>query len=297
MKTISAGTVALCFTSPPYALTTQKAYGNETQADYVAWLRSFVPEIRRVLSDTGSFCLNLGGAWEPGQPTKSLYLYDVLAALVRQDGFHLAQEFFWYNPSKLPSPAEWVNVRRVRVKDAVEVVWWLTKTPHVKADNRRVLVAYSEAMQKLLRAGGMKGTTRPSGHNLREGKFAQDRGGAIPSNLLSFPNTDSKSLYLRECRARGVKPHPARFPPALPNFFIRFLTEPGDLVLDPFAGSNVTGAVAESLGRRWVSCEVDEAYLRASALRFPHAVFHDAPSAPSVPGEPTCPPQARTTTV
>lgn len=54
----------------------------------------------------------------------------------------------------------------------------------------------------------------------------------------------------------------------LPEFFIRFLTRPGDLVVDIFAGSNTTGAVAEAEGRNWLAFEADLEYLAASAFRF-----------------------------
>jgi site-specific DNA-methyltransferase (cytosine-N4-specific) len=174
----------------------------------------------------------------------------------------------------LPSPAEWVTVRRTRVKDAVDPVWWLSKTPDPKASNWRVLRPYSDSMKKLLE-NGYKAQLRPSGHDISE-HFSKDNQGAIPPNLLSMANTDSNSTYLRECRQRGIKPHPARFPHGLPEFFIRFLTDPGDLVLDPFAGSNVTGEVAERLGRRWLAFELVEEYLEASKFRFP-ALYEQLP--------------------
>jgi site-specific DNA-methyltransferase (cytosine-N4-specific) len=180
-------------------------------------------------------------------------------------GFHLAQECFWYNPAKLPSPAEWVNVRRVRIKDAVEYVWWFGRSSMPKADNRHVLVEYSNDMKRLLRKG-YRAKERPSGHKITN-KFA-DRGGSIPSNVLERGNNESNSEYIRLCQEKGLKLHPARFPSALPEFFIRFLTCPGDLVLDPFAGSNTTGAVAENLARRWLAFELEAKYVESSRLRF-----------------------------
>jgi site-specific DNA-methyltransferase (cytosine-N4-specific) len=84
--------------------------------------------------------------------------------LCREFDFHLAQEFFWWNPSKLPTPAEWVNIRRVRVKDAINCIWWLSRTPWPKASNRRVLIPYSDSMEELLK-NGYKAKRRPSGHD------------------------------------------------------------------------------------------------------------------------------------
>jgi len=180
--------------------------------------------------------------------------------------FHLAQEFFWYNPSKLPTPAEWVTVRRIRVKDAVDFVWWLSKTPHPSANNRNVLKDYSESMRDLLKKG-YKAKLRPSGHDISN-NFQRDHGGAIPPNLLVIANTESNSRYLRACREADLKAHPARFPARLPEFFIKFLTQKGDIVLDPFGGSNVTGEVAEKMDRRWLCFELLEEYLKGSKYRF-----------------------------
>ncbi len=108
---------------------------------------------------------------------------------------------------------------------------------------------------------------RPSGHDIGRG-FAKDNGGAIPPNLLSFPNTESNGAYMDACKLVGIETHPARFPAKLPEFFIRMLTEPGDTVLDIFAGSNTTGQVAEAEGRHWIAFEERRDYTAASAFRF-----------------------------
>ena len=252
MRGLEDGSVNLVMTSPPYALHFKKEYGNESQADYIQWFLPFAREIRRLLADDGSFVLDIGGAWTPGRPTRSLYHFELLIALCRSVGFHLAQEFYWYNPAKLPAPAEWVTVRRIRVKDSVECVWWLSKTPHPKADNQRVLAEYSPDMKRLIRRG-YRPAVRPSGHVITS-KF-KDRGGAIPPNLLTWGNNDSNGQYLSRCKKHDLKPHPARFPIQLPTFFIRFLTDPDDLVLDPFGGSNTTGEAAEREKRRWITVE------------------------------------------
>lgn len=267
LRRMERESVDLIVTSPPFALKRKKEYGNVDAKDYVPWFVDFAVEFKRVLKDTGSLVIDIGGTWTKGEPTRSLYHFELVIALCKTLGFHLAQEFYWYNPSKLPSPAEWVTVRRVRVKDAVNPVWWLSKNPWPKASNRRVLRPYSEAMKKLLE-NGYEAKLRPSGHDISD-NFSKDNEGAIPPNLLELANTDSNSTYLRECRQRDIKPHPARFPHGLPEFFIKFLTEPGDLVIDPFAGSNITGEVAEKLRRKWLAFELIEEYLEASKFRFP----------------------------
>lgn len=258
--------VDLIFTSPPFGLVRKKDYGNVDADEYVEWFRPFGLEFHRILKKTGSLVIDIGGTWIPGQPTRSLYHYELLIMLCRQINFHLAQDFYWLNPSKLPTPAEWVNVRRVRVKDAVNCVWWLSKTPWPRANNRRVLAPYSESMYELLR-NGYKPKLRPSGHDISD-KFSVNNGAAIPPNLLVFPNTESNSGYLRYCKSRGLKPHPARFPSQLPEFFVRMLTDTGDSVFDPFAGSCVTGEVCERLVRNWTCCEIVEDYVEGAKGRF-----------------------------
>lgn len=265
LQAIPDETIDLVLTSPPYALHFKKEYGNVDQSLYVDWLLSFAPVIRRILKPTGSFVLNIGGSWTPGQPTRALCHLEVAVRMVREHGFHLAQEFFWYNPAKLPAPAEWVNVRRIRVKDSVEYIWWFSKDPFPKANNQEVLQPYSPDMLRLLQRG-YRAKVRPSGHNITS-KFA-DRGGSIPGNILIMGNNDANSRYFVRCEETGVKPHPARFPPQLPAFFISFLTEPSDVVLDPFAGSCTTGEVAENLGRFWIGIDRERDYLEGARYRF-----------------------------
>jgi site-specific DNA-methyltransferase (cytosine-N4-specific) len=267
LRRLKADSVSLVFTSPPFALRRQKAYGNVPAHEYVEWFWPFAEEIHRVLRQDGSFVFDLGGAWNPGSGTRSLFQYELILRLSKL--FHLAQEFYWYNPSKLPTPAEWVTIRRTRVKDAVNTLWWLSKTENPQADNRHVLKPYSRSMRRLLK-DGYKAARRPSQHDISP-HFRRDNGGAIPPNLLSIPNTRSSDEYFRRCREAGLPIHPARFPPDLPDFFIRFLTLPGQIVVDPFAGSNVTGQVAEMLERRWISVEINADYVAGSQLRFPPA--------------------------
>ena len=277
LRQLDGDSVALVLTSPPFPLRRQKAYGNVAASEYVEWFLPFADEVYRVLRPDGSFVLDLGGAWNPGSGTRSLYQYDLVLRLtaarsqtgVWERGWYLAQDFYWYNPCKLPTPAEWVTIRRTRVKDAVNPIWWLSKSKEPQADNRRVLKPYSRSMRRLLR-DGYDQAMRPSQHEIGP-HFRRDNGGAIPPNLLEIPNTRSSDDYFQHCRAAGLPIHPARFPAALPDFFIRFLTRPRQLVLDPFAGSNVTGWVAESLGRSWVSVEINADYVAGSRLRFAEA--------------------------
>ena len=289
---IPPGSIDLICTSPPFALLRKKAYGNVDASEYIEWFMQFAAQFARILKPKGSLVIDIGGSWVRGIPVRSLYHFELVLRLCRPvdeggGGFHLAQELYWYNPAKLPTPAEWVTVRRERVKDAVNTVWWLSLDEHPKASNRRVLRPYSKAQRKLMQ-NGYKPRLRPSEHDISD-KFGKDNKGAIPSNLvygddgvgeqvgesvevpvnvIAASNTSSNDRYLRLCREHGVNPHPARFPAALPEFVIKLCTEEGDTVLDPFAGSNMTGYVAEIWGRRWIACELSEEYLEGSRFRF-----------------------------
>ena len=299
---IKPGSVDLIFTSPPFALTRPKDYGNKSQDTYLEWFATFLPAFKRALSPTGSLVVDVGGSWLPGAPRRSTYHFALALEIEKQ--LELCQEFYWYNPAKLPGPAEWVNRRRLRVKDSVNLILWYAKdAAKAKAHNREVQRRYSESMQSLLKSG-YQVRRRPSNHEI-SAKFLANNGGAIPSNLVGFPwpdsnhasdlegepfeqsidnlvaisNTSSTDRYLRMCKERGLKPHGARFPLGLPSFFILLLTDKGDLVCDPFAGSNTTGEAAQAAERHWVSIDLDAegdfagTYVLTSSFRFPDARF------------------------
>jgi len=277
MSGLPSASVDLVVTSPPFPLTFRKRgpYSSVGEQEFVSWFLAYAQECKRVLNDQGSLVIDLGGVWTKGAAVKSLYQHRLLIALCDDVGFHFAQDFYWHNPAALPAPAEWVNVRRIRVKSSVDMVLWLSKSPNPKADNRQVLRPYSRDMLRLIDKG-YRAKLRPSGHTITN-KFQRDLGGSIPPNLLEFGNNDSNSAYMKGCQTEGLAVHPARFPKALPEFFIKLCTDKGDVVLDPFAGSNVTGEAAEKLARRWIAIEQAEEYLQGSRHRFPGLILAAAP--------------------
>ena len=272
LDTIEDNSVNLFITSPPFALQRKKEYGNKEQEEYVNWLCEFGRKAYNKLAADGSFVIDIGGAYEKGRPTYSLYQFKTLIKLCDEIGYHLAQPFYWHNPSALPAPIEWVNKRKIRVKTSVNTVWWLCKQPECKADIKKVLTPYSNRMKKLLSNPDdfikEEGTHRPSGHVLGKSSWSKDNGGAIPPNLLQIPNTESNTCYLKLCKQLGIKGHPARYPLALPEFFIKLLTDEEDVVVDIFGGSNTTGQAAEHLNRNWITFELSKDYVASSVFRF-----------------------------
>jgi DNA modification methylase len=276
------GKIDLIFTSPPYPLVYKKKYGNKSGNEYLEWLKGLAPRFAQLLSPRGSIVIEMGNAWERGRPEMSTLPLRSLLAFQDAAKLVLCQHLIWYNSARLPSPAEWVTVMRVRLKDSFTHVWWMSKTAQPRADNKCVLVPYSNDMRILLERRGYNAGRRPSGHTVSKRGFLTDHGGAIaasvipgghpddrvPESLIRITNTHADSDYVRYCQAKRLDPHPARMPMGLAGFMIELLTRKGDIVLDPFAGSNTTGAAAESLGRRWVAVEAERSYIVGSRFRF-----------------------------
>lgn len=336
--------IDLVVTSPPFALQRKKAYGNKSPEEYVGWFLDFAEKVYEALAEDGSLVIDIGGGWQKGKPLRSHYHFKLLSALTDDNGlladrfgetFNLAQDFYWYNPAKLPTPAQWVTIERIRVKDAVNHVWWLSKSDaREKPDNRRVLKEYSDAQKRLIEKGH-DSQSRPSEHELSDTFDEPAENGAIrpnfrnaiddsstiqssaellenldvpepllemvleeglteelvqtlgaahtEDNVLEVANTRSTTPYLEACKETDTEIHPARFPRELPKFFIQFLTELGDTVLDIFAGSNTTGQMAQQTGRKWLAFESEETYLEGSRYRFqePEEIHSGPTSAPA----------------
>lgn len=282
------GKVNLIFTSPPFPLNSKKSYGNMTGKEYRDWFASLAPLFAQMLTDDGSIIIELGNSWESSRPVQSLLPLQCLLDFVSYEdtGLRLIQEFVSYNPSRLPSPAAWVTVKRIRTVDSYTRLWWIAKDDYPKADNAKVLRPYSKKMKQLIASGKYNAGKRPSEHKIGEKSFLKDCGGSIshnlfeldnidpdrevrlPTNAFSFSNSNSSDFYSRTCKERGITPHPARMPIGLAKFFVEFLTEPGDTVLDPFAGSNITGFAAAFLNRKWLAIDAEEKYVEHSKIRF-----------------------------
>lgn len=267
------GKVQLIFTSPPFPLNRKKKYGNFTGQEYLTWLSDFAVAFEKLLKPDGSIVMEMGNSWVPGQPTMSTLAIESLLQFIKKGNLHLCQQFICNNPARLPSPAQWVTVERIRVKDSFTHVWWMAKSERPKANNREVLKEYSQSMKKLLESKKYNAGPRPSGHHIGKESFFKNNNGAIPSNVITLANTKSNDGYQEYCRKLDIPIHPARMQPELAKFFIKFLTSSRDLVFDPFAGSNTTGFAAENLKRRWLSVEINKDYIKGSRNRFKGAIL------------------------
>jgi site-specific DNA-methyltransferase (cytosine-N4-specific) len=265
--------ITLCLTSPPYPLRQARAYGNPDQKEYIEFVVESLRPIVNNLEDGGSICLNISNdIFEPGSPARSLYRERLVIALADELGLSKMDELVWNNPCKAPGPIQWASKKRSQLNVAWEPVYWFTNNPsRVKSDNRRVLLPHTERHLKLIRSGGTRAERNHSdgAYRTRKGAYSNPTPGRIPKNVLQIPhNCTSQSRYKVMARQLGLPPHGAPFPLALATFLIRFLTEPGDLVVDLFAGSLTTGEAAERENRRWLLTECMWEYLRGGGERF-----------------------------
>jgi len=258
----------LIFFSPPFPLNRKKKYGNLNGQDYIKWLTNITTELKEYLANDGSLVIEIGNAWEENEAVMSTLPLETLLSIKNNGKYKLCQQFVWFNTAKLPSPVQWVNVERSRVKDSFTYIWWLSKTSKPKANNKNILEEYSDSMKRLLKTQKYNSGIRPSEHSIGKKSFLLDNGGAIPSNVLVSANTVSNSKYLSQCKELNIPLHPARMPNFIAEYFIKFLTDENDIILDPFAGSNTTGSVSEQLNRKWVSIEIDNNYIEGSKLKF-----------------------------
>lgn len=277
LNTFDDNSINLIVTSPPFSNQRKKKYENFNEAsqdEYVEWLLQFGKAAYDKLAPNGSFVIDIRSAYEKGKAVESIYPYEFLLRMVKELNYKFCQTVYWNNTSALPLPIQYVNIEKIRLKNSLNMNMWFTKAPdgRCKADNKQVLVPYSRRMQNLIDKPDsfIKGeqVTRPSGNVLTIKSWQKNNGGAIAGNLLSYSNSASNDSYLRYCKELKLKAHPARFPYKLIEFWIKFLTDEGDLVVDIFGGSNTTGKVAEDLGRRWSSIDISQEYVASSVFRF-----------------------------
>jgi len=265
--------VTLVVTSPPYPLAKPRQYGNVPVHVYVDWLCQTIEPVVRSLADGASVCINLtNDVFQNGSPARSTYLERLTIAMEDRLGLHLMDRLVWSNPSKAPGPVRWASIDRVHLNVGYEPVLWFCNAPHkVRSNNNRVLLPHTERHLRLIQGGGEQRDRSYSdgAYQLKPGRFSNQTQGKIPRNVLQFGHRCAdQSAYKAAARGAGLPTHGAPMPLSLAKFLIEFLSEPGDLVADPFGGSFTSAKAAELLGRRWLSTECMAEYLLGGALRF-----------------------------
>jgi DNA modification methylase len=244
LRELPDASVDLVITSPPYDR--QPKYGNGERY-HTDWYRGTflkaTQEIHRILAPHGSFVLNYRSK-RIGKERGTLQ-YE-LVFLLREQGFLFAEDFVWGKPS--PPPGRFNHF----LKDAVEYCFQFTKSEDWQFFPEQCLTPArwdrKDVERRKRLAHNYQRANAPSGQGRKRVQAGPDM--VRPSTLLSF----EPEFLPNPTR------HPARFPVALPDFFIRLLTRPGDLVVDPFAGTCTTAVAAEQHGRRWLVAELDASY-------------------------------------
>lgn len=239
---------ALCVTSPPYA--SQRQYDTTSgftpiaPDDYVAWFHEVQAAIATVLAPDGSYCLNIKEHCDDGQ--RHLYVKDLTLAHVRRWGWRFVDEFCWRD-TKNGVPGGWPN----RFKDAWEPVFHFSRQATIKFN----ALANGTASEAVFEYSAQTAKTR-TGSGLLGVKATSERAGvARPSNVI-------------ECASASTGGHSAAFPVALPAWFMRAFTDPGDTVYEPFGGSGTTIIAAEQLGRAGCALEISPSYCQVAIDRW-----------------------------
>ena len=274
--------ITLAFTSPPFPLAKQRQYGNVEQSQYVDWLCKMMEPIVKQLRRGGNLVLNLSNdIFTPGLPSRSLYLERLTLAMCDRLGLSLMDRFIWDSPSKPPGPVQWASLKRVQCNVGYEFALWFTNEPaRVIADNRRCLQPHSGGHKRLLAQGGesRSGVFAGGAYRLRPGSFGQETDGTIARNVLRIGHRDRDQDAARAfADAHCLPHHPALMPTRLAEFFVDFLSERDDLVVDPFGGWATTARAAENKGRRWLVTERCREYIASAAERFRNCSGFDAP--------------------
>lgn len=221
----------------------------------------------------GSIALNItNDVFIPGTPARSMYPERLVLALHDRLQLFRMDSMIWADSSKAPGPIAWASKKRVQLHFGYEKIIWLTNDPmQVFSNNQRVLQPHSPRQRKLIAKGGESrtGTYGDGANVISPGAFGRPTDGRIPTNVLAFGHRCHSQNELRKyAKATGLPAHGATFPLSLARFLVEFLTEPGQLVVDQFAGWFSGPLAAEMTGRRWLASERMLQYVEAARFRF-----------------------------
>ncbi|HEY5327220.1 MAG TPA: site-specific DNA-methyltransferase [Mucilaginibacter sp.] len=255
--------VNLIVTSPPYAEKRKTSYGGTHQDKYVEWFLPIASELKRILTDDGSFILNIKEHPENGE--RGTYVFELILEL-RKQGWFWIEEYCWYKKNSFPG--KWPN----RFRDSWERCFHLTKNKKFQMNQDEVMVPIGEWADKRFKSMNEKDFVRHiSKNNSHLGRNVSnwlDKKKVYPHNVLVFE--EEHRLYLSNVVETAVnistQSHSAIFPVELPSWFIRLFTKEHDIVLDPFMGSGTTAAAALLHNRNYIGIEMIENYIAAANL-------------------------------
>ncbi len=265
--------ITLTISSPPYPIRYGRAYGKWNEVEIVDFIVGVLEPVVKNLVDGGSVMLNLGNdVFEPGMPSRSLYIERLTLKLYDALGLHKMDTIIWHNPSKAPGPIEWASKRKIQMATSYEPILWMCNNPiNAKTDNTRILSPLSDNYKKLIEKGGEDRTSVSADgtHVVKRGNFSNKVDGSMPRNIYRKGHSCSHNNdYRKKCRENGLPVHGAMFPFSLAEHLIKFGSNPGDVVADPFGGSLVTAAAAEKHKRRFITADIMHEYVLGGSLRF-----------------------------
>lgn len=230
----------LIVTSPPYAEARKSTYGGIPVAEYVDWFLPRATQFFRVLKPTGTFILNIKENAHRGE--RQTYVIELVLALKAQ-GWLWTEEFIWHKRNSVPG--KWPN----RFRNAWEHLYQFNKKRKFAMYQDAVMVpvgewAASRSFSSDFDRSRHTNKTQ-SGFGMRRANW-KDRQQVYPTNVLHLATEG------RNYKGSAV------FPVAIPDWFIRLFTQPGDVVLDPFIGTGTTAIAALRLGRCYVGVDILE---------------------------------------
>lgn len=272
-KTGGIDTFHAMITSPPYPLKSKRAYGNPDVDQYVDFICDAIEPILPKLADGGSICLNVSNdIFMSKSPARSTYWMKLCIALEERLSLHYMDDLLWTS-NKIPGPTMWCCRTKQQLKHGYEHCLWFTNNPaKCFSDNRRVLQPNTKAHQKFVDKGGIKqNSINGDGAYVKNiGDFSNPQlTGTIPYNHIYVPNHCNESRAVKKhAQELGLPSHSAKMPLSLASFLVKFLTRPGDLVVDLFGGTLTTGQASQNNGRHFVILEMMLEYIVQGFHRF-----------------------------
>lgn len=250
LKDFPDNSIDLIFTSPPYADQRQKTYGGIPPDQYVEWFLPKAAQFRRVLKPSGTFILNIKERVVDGE--RHTYVIELILEM-RKQGWLWTEEFIWHKKNSYPG--KWPN----RFRDNWERLIQFNKQKQFNMYQEAVMVPVGEWAKERL-------TRLSETDKIRDESKVGSGFGKNVSNWLGRPMVyPTNVLHLAtECSNRS---HSAAFPVALPQWFIKLFTQPGDVVLDPFIGSGTTAVAALQLNRHYVGIDINPKYIELARAR------------------------------